>query len=270
MGKLQLKSKGKEILIFALFFLTLLFVFLKNAEHRLTVYYRDRGFSGEIRVTGFAPYWQGRLLKWKVNYVYSEKVDGRTYQVPLSKSFNWAQAVLPDVNEEDPQVYWIYSEFDHESRETLLPIFIKGVSLRPDFQQQKQALEGKLQELPLLKGQKVQVHYSQGQGYFLGRGYISLLPKPGKLNYILWQQKEKGQRALGGSYEISFQDALRTQLIYVEISGSQGADFDIEDAERQLKEFLDREGLPDGHYQIDNKTETGGYIDYRRKESGEV
>lgn len=79
-------DKGKFCLVLVVFIVILGFCFYKNLESNLKGYYSSRNFHGSIQIKGFS--WEQQNDGPDMNYLYTEKINGKEISIPLEKALD--------------------------------------------------------------------------------------------------------------------------------------------------------------------------------------
>ena len=82
-------DKGKFCLVLVVFIVILGFCFYKNLES-------NRNFHGSIQITGFS--WEQQNDGPDMNYLYTEKINGKLISIPLEKTVRFKHMVMPSFN----------------------------------------------------------------------------------------------------------------------------------------------------------------------------
>ena len=241
-------DKGKFCLVLVVFIVILGFCFYKNLESNLKGYYSSRNFHGSIQITGFS--WEQQNDGSDMNYLYTEKINGKEISIPLEKAVRFKHMVMPNFDQLDnPKnkglLSGLSSFYDEDSRQ-YLPIIEKALDINPERNPLEIELQNKINQASELKGTTIHLKESLSDGYLSSKA-------------IFWytryetQSIEEKRTELGGWYAFPLKDALANDAIYVQIELPKHTDrldsLDI-DLPGQLKDILQKTNLPDGYYSL--------------------
>lgn len=259
-GRLKkLKSdKKKSFLVFIIFFALLGFCFYKNLESNLKGFYASRNYHGSVQITGFS--WERENDAPDVNYVYTEKINGKEISIPLKKPVQFKHMVMPYFDQLDNPnnkgiISGLTSFYDEDSR-PYFPIIEKALDINPERKPLETELQDKIHQASELKETTIQLKESLSDGYLSAKSIFW---------YTVYEKQsiEEKRTKLAGWYGFSLKDALKTGAIYVQIELPKQIDrldsLDINLPE-QLKQLLQKTELPDGYYSLAIKGERVGKI----------
>ena len=241
-------DKGKFCLVLVVFIVILGFCFYKNLESNLKGFYASRNYHGNVQITGFS--WERENDTPDVNYVYTEKINGKEISILLKKPVQFKQMVMPyfaqlDNPKDEGLISGLVSYSDVDSR-PFLPIIEKALEFHPERKQMENELQNKIHQASDLKGTSIRLKESLSDGYLSSKS-------------IFWytryeaQSIEEKRTKLGGWYAFPLKDALANDAIYVQIELPKQIDrldsLDI-DLPGQLKDILQKTNLPDGYYSL--------------------
>lgn len=251
-------DKGKFCLVLVVFIVILGFCFYNNLESNLKGYYSSRNFHGGIQIKGFSLKVQNNGPD--INYLYTEKINGKEISIPLEKAVRFKHMVMPYFDQLDnPKnkglISGLTSFYDEDSR-PYLPIIEKALDINPERKPLETELQNKIHQASELKETTIQLKESLSDGYLSAKS-------------IFWytdyekQSIEEKRTKLAGWYGFPLKDALKTGAIYVQIELPKQIDrldsLDINLPE-QLKQLLQKTELPDGYYSLAIKGERVGKI----------
>lgn len=256
-------DKGKFFLVLVVFIVILGFCFYKNLESNLKGYYSSRNFHGSVEITGFS--WKRENDSPDMNYLYTEKINGKEISIPLEKTVRFKHMVMPYFEKLDnPKNKGLISDlasfYDDDSR-TYLPIIEKALDINPEREPLETELQNKIYQASELKETTIHLKESLSDGYLASKS-------------IFWytryeaQSIEEKRTKLGGWYAFPLKDALANDAVYVQIELPKHTDsvdsIDINLPE-QLKQLLQKTQLPDGYYSLAIKGKRVGKIVQIRK-----
>lgn len=243
-------EKLKSCLILVGFLALISICFYRNLESRIKGLYKSNHYPGEIKITSLSLSTQDRL-GIDVNYVYSEKVNGKVISIPLKRQMKVEQLVIP-----------YYPEFGKEGHYGMTgdsigmyaeeysvygPILEKSLELNPDSKKLEQEIQNKINQNSRLKGSKISLTFttsSQLSNYYRNRW----------LNYYEIESRKKNRTVLGGWYQFPVEDALEGNALYVKISLPKGVDKESIRLKDELTTLLQKTSLPNGIYALDTPT----------------
>ena len=251
-------DKGKFFLVFVVFTVIVGIYFYRNLESSLKGYYSSRNYHGTIQITGFSLKVENDGLD--MNYLYTEKINGKKISIPLGKAVRFKHMVMPYFDQLDNPnnkgiISGLTSFYDEDSR-PYLPIIEKALEVNPERKPLEKELQDKIHQASELKETTIQLKESLSDGYLSAKS-------------IFWytdyekQSIEEKRTKLAGWYGFPLKDALKTGAIYVQIELPKQIDrldsLDINLPE-QLKQLLQKTELPDGYYSLALKGERVGKI----------
>ena len=242
-------DKKKSFLVFLIFFALLGFCFYKNLESNLKGFYASRNYHGSVQITGFS--WERENDAPDVNYVYTEKINGKEISIPfLKKPVQFKHMVMPyfaqlDNPKDKGLISGLASYIDLDSR-PFLPIIEKALELHPERKQMENKLLNKIHQASDLKGTSIHLKESVSDNLLFGKS------ESWYTRYEAQSIEEKRTK-LGGWYGFPLKDALANDAIYVQIELPEHIDqFDSLDIDllEELKGILQKTSLPDGYYSL--------------------
>lgn len=239
------------IIVFGVF----CYVGIKNIEIRAKAYLQARGFKGNLKVTGINPFstnWN--FYRVKVNYIYSETVNGRQYQIPIIKEHQPSELLFPFV----PGDEWYPEKKDIVSLHTNTPLFPESTIEKSYGPIVYQALESQKDFKHIEK--KYQTVIKKDPTFNQAKVELKLIfdSEVYPLKFLIWLGGEmknniqKGQTAFGGAGALKVEDAIKENLLYVDISfpEKESPSLDIEKMKEELIILNEKTPLPDGLYRI--------------------
>lgn len=243
-------DKKKSFLVFLIFFALLGFCFYKNLESNLKGFYASRNYHGSIQITGFS--WERENDAPDVNYVYTEKINGKEISIPLKKELEFGQFIIPysaGLNEKENyglvKGYW-------ESREPVsvyAPIIEKSIELNPESKKLEQELKKKIDQNRVLRGSTVKLKLSMSS-------HLKYIDRNSWLEKYEYQSMKHNRTILGGWYNFPIREALSSEAIYVHITLPQGVDRESVQFQEELEKMIEKTGLPNGAYTLNTVDET--------------
>ena len=241
-------DKKKSFLVFLIFFALLGFCFYKNLESNLKGFYASRNYHGSVQITGFS--WERENDAPDVNYVYTEKINGKEISIPLKKPVQFKHMVMPYFAQLDNPnnkgiISGLTSFYDEDSR-PYLPIIEKALDINPDRKQMENELQNKIHQASDLKGTSIHLKESISDDLLFSKSVFWFT------DYEERSMKENRTK-LGGWYGFPLKDALANDAIYVQIELPKHIDrFDSIgiDLPEELKVVLQKTSLPDGYYSL--------------------
>lgn len=242
-------DKGKFCLVLVVFIVILGFYFYKNLESNLKGFYASRNYQGNVQITGFS--WERENDAPDVNYVYTEKINGKEISIPfLKKPVQFKQMVIPyfaqlDNPKDEGLISGLVSYSDVDSR-PFLPIIEKALELHPERKQMENELQNKIHQASDLKGTSIHLKESISDDLLFSKSVFWFT------DYEERSMKENRTK-LGGWYGFPLKDALANDAIYVQIELPKHIDrFDSLDIDlpEEMKVVLQQTSLPDGYYSL--------------------
>lgn len=242
-------DKKKSCLVFLIFFALLGFCFYKNLESNLNGFYASRNYHGSVQITGFS--WERENDAPDVNYVYTEKINGKEISIPfLKKPVQFKHMVMPyfaqlDNPKDEGLISGLVSYSDVDSR-PFLPIIEKALELHPERKQMENELQNKIHQASDLKGTSIHLKESISDNLLFSKSVFWF-------THYEERSMEENRTKLGGWYGFPLKDALANDAIYVQIELPKHIDrFDSLDIDlpEELKVVLQQTSLPDGYYSL--------------------
>ncbi len=187
-------------------------MFYKNLESNLKGFYASRNYHGSVEITGFS--WERENDAPDVNYLYTEKINGKEISIPLKKPVKFKHMVMPyfaqlDNPENKGLISGLASYSDVDSR-PYLPIIEKALDINPERKPIETELQNKIHQASELK--ETTIHLKES----LSDGYLSSKSEFWYTDYEERSMEEKRTK-LGGWYGFPLKDALANDAIYVQI-----------------------------------------------------
>ena len=244
-------EKLKSCLVLFGFLALISICFYRNLETNIKGLYKSNYYPGEIKITSLSLSTQDKL-GIDVNYVYSEKVNGKVISIPLKRRMKVEQFVIP-----------YYPYLGEEGRYGMTgdsigmyaeeysvygPILEKALELNPDSKKLEQEIQNKINQNSTLKGSKITLKFTT----------FSQLSNYYRVRWLGEYEKEsmkKNRTVLGGWYQFPVEDALEYNALYVQISLPKGVDKESIHLKDELNTLLQKTSLPNGIYALDTSTE---------------
>ena len=253
----------QKLAVFILVFGIFCYVWIKNIESRANAYLQARDFKGKLKVTGINPFsanWN--FYRVKVNYIYSETVNGRQYQIPIIREHQPSELLFPFVPGDEwylgrrgnVSFFDTFSIFTEESIvKSYGPIVYQALESQKDFKTIEQTYQTAIKKDSTFKQAKVKLKLILDSQVY-PRKVFEWLGTEMKNNI------QKGQTAFGGAGALKVEEAIKENLLYVDISFPEieSRSMDIEKIKEELKRLNEKTPLPDGLYRINGNY--GGFI----------
>ena len=259
----------QKLAVFILVFGIFCYVGIKNIESRANAYLQARDFKGKLKVTGINPFsanWN--FYRVKVNYIYSETVNGRQYQIPIVREHQPSELLFPFVpgdewylgRKDTVSIFADFSIFTEENIEKNYgPIVYQALESQKDFKPIEKKYQIAFEKDPTFKQAKVKLKLIFDSRLYPTKVFVWLGTE-------MKNNIQKGQTAFGGAGALKVEEAIKENLLYVDISfpEKESRSMDIEKIKEELKRLNEKTPLPDGLYRINGNY--GGFI----LENGEI
>ena len=253
----------QKLAVFILVFGIFCYVGIKNIESRANAYLQARNFKGKLKVTGINPFstnWNFNRVK--VNYIYSETVNGKQYQIPIIREHQPSELLFPFVPGDEwylgrrgnVSFFDTFSIFTEESIvKSYGPIVYQALESQKDFKPIEQTYQTAIKKDSTFKQAKVKLKLIFDSQMYPTKVFVWLGTE-------LKNNIQKGQTAFGGAGALKVEEAIKENLLYVDISfpEKESRSMDIEKIKEELKRLNEKTPLPDGLYRINGNY--GGFI----------
>lgn len=245
----------QKLAVFILVFGIFCYVGIKKIESRANAYLQARDFKGKLKVTGINPFsanWN--FYRVKVNYIYSETVNGRQYQIPIVREHQPSELLFPFVpgdewylgRKDTVSIFADFSIFTEENIEKNYgPIVYQALESQKDFKPIEKKYQIAFEKDPTFKQAKVKLKLIFDSRLYPTKVFVWLGTE-------MKNNIQKGQTAFGGAGALKVEEAIKENLLYVDISfpEKENPSLDIEKMKEELIMLNEKTPLPDGLYRI--------------------
>ena len=243
-------DKLKSCIVIIVLLLLLGICFYKNLESNIKGLYKSNNYNGDIKITGLSVSTQDRL-GMDVNYIYSEKVNGKVLSIPLKRRMKFEQFIIPYypfLGTEGQYGMIGYSLGMYTEEYSVYgPVIEKALEINPESKKLEQEIQNKLNQNSTLKGSSVTLK-------------VTISNELSKGSWSRWlggYEKDsniKNRTVLGGWYQFPVKDALEYDALYVQVSLPKGVEKDRNEFKNELETLLQKTSLPNGIYALDTPT----------------
>ena len=187
---------------------TLIILGVKNIENRLRAFYDRYDFKGAIHIKTL-----------KVNYIYSEKVNGKQEDIPIQINMPWSNFFLPPLGletnhlgkEKYNQSFDESSILTYSSNNRIEPIVYKAVELNGAKENKEKYFTWLFKKNPTFSVAKIEIELQQSKNKNNDKLYSELDEK-------ILENRKNGQDQLGGAYGLTMEDALSARFYHIKIT----------------------------------------------------